>query len=158
MPLRDRFLAKLRDRFANEPLSLRLIFWDGESFEFAAEPHVTIKLHSPRLARHLLTGDIARLGQAYVDGEVEVEGRLQEVLRIGIALAERLGKSMPLRLAARLFARRRHTMAADSAAMSYHYDVSNEFYRLWLDRNMVYSCAYFETGEEDLDTAQETEA
>jgi cyclopropane-fatty-acyl-phospholipid synthase len=37
----------------------------------------------------------------------------------------------------------------------YHYDVSNDFYRLWLDRNMVYSCAYFETGEEDLDTAQE---
>ena len=74
-------------------------------------------------------------------------------MRIGIALAARLGKSMLLRLAARLFARRRHTMAADSAAMSYHYDVSNEFYRLWLDRNMAYSCAYFETGEEDLDTA-----
>jgi len=75
MPLRDRFLAKLRDRFANEPLSLRLIFWDGEAFEFAAEPRVTIKLHSPRLARHFFSGDIAQLGQAYVDDEVE--GRLQ---------------------------------------------------------------------------------
>ena len=38
--------------------------------------------------------------------------------------------------------------------MRFHYDVSNEFYRLWLDRHIVYSCAYFKTGEEDLDTAQ----
>jgi cyclopropane-fatty-acyl-phospholipid synthase len=72
-----------------------------------------------------------------------------------VALAERLGKSSPLRLLGRLVARHRHTLAADAAAVRYHYDVSNEFYRLWLDRNMVYSCAYFETGEEDLDTAQE---
>ena len=155
MSLRDRFLAKLRDRFADDPLSLRLIFWDGGAFEFAPEPRVTIKLRSPRLARLFLAGDIARLGQAYVEGEIDVDGRLQEVLRTGIALAERLGRSMPVRLTARLRAPRQHTTAADSEAIRYHYDVSNEFYRLWLDRNMIYSCAYFETGEEDLDTAQE---
>jgi cyclopropane-fatty-acyl-phospholipid synthase len=51
--------------------------------------------------------------------------------------------------------RLRHSKARDAAAIRYHYDVSNAFYRLWLDRNMVYSCAYFETGDEDLDTAQE---
>ena len=104
MSLRDRFLAKLRDCFANDPLSLRLIFWDGGAFEFAPEPRVTIKLRSPRLARLFLAGDIARLGQAYVEGEIDVEGRLQEVLCTGVALAERLGRSMPVRLAARLLA------------------------------------------------------
>jgi cyclopropane-fatty-acyl-phospholipid synthase len=156
MSLRNQFLTRLRDRVPDDRLPLRVTFWDGEVFEFAAKPRVTIALRTPRLIRHFLTGDIARLGRAYVEGEIEVEGRLQDILQIGIALAERLGKSSPLRAVARLAARRRrHTVAGDAAAVRYHYDVSNDFYRLWLDRNMVYSCAYFETGEEDLDTAQE---
>ena len=50
---------------------------------------------------------------------------------------------------------RRHTPAADQSAIAYHYDVSNEFYQLWLDSRMVYSCAYFSTAGDDLETAQE---
>jgi cyclopropane-fatty-acyl-phospholipid synthase len=50
---------------------------------------------------------------------------------------------------------RRHTQAADQRAIAYHYDVSNEFYQLWLDQRMVYSCAYFAATDEDLDAAQE---
>ena len=73
------------------------------------------------------------------------------MLEIGVSIAERFGKSPSFRI----LGRRRHTVADDAAAVRYHHDVSNDFYRLWLDRNMVYSCAYFETGEEDLDTAQE---
>jgi len=47
-----------------------------------------------------------------------------------------------------------HTKQEDKASIEYHYDVSNDFYQLWLDPNMVYSCAYFEHGTEDLATAQ----
>jgi cyclopropane-fatty-acyl-phospholipid synthase len=47
-----------------------------------------------------------------------------------------------------------HTKSSDKKAIQYHYDVSNEFYKLWLDERMVYSCAYFENGDEDLATAQ----
>lgn len=47
-----------------------------------------------------------------------------------------------------------HTKEGDKASIRYHYDVSNDFYKLWLDRNMVYSCAYFEHGDETLDDAQ----
>ncbi len=155
MSLRSRFLTWLRDRVAMDRLPLRITFWDGEVFEFAAEPQVTIALRTPRLMRYVLTGDIAGLGRAYVEGEIDVEGRLQDILQIGIALAERLGKPSPLRVIARLAGRRRHGVAGDAAAVRYHYDVSNDFYCLWLDRNMIYSCAYFKTGEEDLDTAQE---
>ncbi|OWL94463.1 hypothetical protein CBQ26_16480 [Deinococcus indicus] len=48
-----------------------------------------------------------------------------------------------------------HSRERDQQAISYHYDVSNDFYKLWLDRRMVYSCAYFPTGTETLDGAQE---
>jgi cyclopropane-fatty-acyl-phospholipid synthase len=154
--LRSRVLARLRDRLQGKPLPLRIVFWDGEIFDLASDPLITIRLHSKRLLRFFLTGNMGRLAQAYVEGEIEVEGRIGEVLRVGIALAERIGKLPVLRRAAPVLARlpRRHSKAADARAVRYHYDVSNDFYRLWLDREMVYSCAYFLTGVEDLDTAQ----
>jgi len=155
--LRHRFLVRLGERFAGAPPSLRIKFWDGETFDFTAAPRVTIALNTPRLMRRFLSGDIAGLARAYVRGEIEVEGRLQDVLDIGIGIAEQLGRSRMLRSLGRLAAHRpfRHSRARDAAAIAYHYDVSNEFYRLWLDRLMIYSCAYFISGEEDLDTAQE---
>ena len=50
--------------------------------------------------------------------------------------------------------RSEHDKATDAAAISYHYDLSNDFYGLWLDRELIYSCAYYENGDEDLDQAQ----
>jgi cyclopropane-fatty-acyl-phospholipid synthase len=155
MPLRARVLDKLRDRLAEDRLPLRIVFWDGAVFDFAPAPQVVLTLRSRRLLRHFLTGNIARLGQAYVEGEIDVEGRLQDILLTGIKIADRVGKTAPVRALARLIGRRRHSTADDAAAIRYHYDVSYDFYRLWLDRNMIYSCGYFATGEEDLDTAQE---
>ncbi len=54
----------------------------------------------------------------------------------------------------RLLPVRAHSRAADAEAVRYHYDVSNDFYAAWLDPGMVYSCAYFETGDETLAQAQ----
>jgi len=157
MSLRQRFLDALRARLGAGGLPLRIVFWDGEAFDFAPTPAVTIALNSRRLLRRFLTGDMGRLAEAYVEGELAVDGRVEDVLRVGIALAERLGRAPVLRRLAPLAARlpRRRSKARDAEWVRYHYDVSNEFYRLWLDRRMVYSCAYFMTGAEDLDTAQE---
>ena len=157
MSLRSRLLVRLRDRFGGA-VPLRLVFWDGEAFDLAPAPQVTLALASPRLVRFFATGNIGRLAQAYVEGELAVEGRLQDILRIGIALAEALGRVPLLRRASALvrhLPRVRHSRARDARHVRYHYDVSNDFYRLWLDRHMIYSCAYFADGGEDLDTAQE---
>jgi cyclopropane-fatty-acyl-phospholipid synthase len=154
MSLRSRVLQHLRTRLGGLPL--RLVFWDGEAFDFASEPRITLTLHNRRLARWFLTGNMAALGGAYVSGELGVEGRVEDLLMFGIAVAERVGQSSLLRHLGRLLAhRRKHSKARDAADIRYHYDVSNDFYRLWLDRHMVYSCAYFATGTEDIDTAQE---
>jgi len=149
----DRIHQKLRDN----PPPLRLVFWDGETFDFVAQPCVTITIRSRAMLRMLLVGNFAKLGDAYVAGELTADGRIQDILRIGIDLAERLGKwpiaTRLMRLAA--FVPRPHSRHKDAADISYHYDVSNEFYRLWLDDNMIYSCAYFRTGNEDINAAQE---
>jgi cyclopropane-fatty-acyl-phospholipid synthase len=158
MSLRSRLLAALRARLGAESMPLRIVFWDGEAFDLASDPAVTITLHSRHLLRLFLTGGMGRLAEAYVTGELTADGRIEDVLRVGLALAERLGKMPLLRRLAPLPGMRwgrRHNRERDAAAVRYHYDVSNEFYRLWLDRHMVYSCAYFVTGAEDLDTAQE---
>ena len=154
MPLRNRLFEFLQRRLQGVPL--RVVLWDGERFEFSDAPKITTTLHTRRLGRLMLTGNMAGLGAAYVSGELSVEGEVEDILKVGIALAERVGHAPVLRHIAPLVGKlRRHSKKRDAADVRYHYDVSNEFYRLWLDRHMVYSCAYFRTGTEDLDTAQE---
>ncbi len=158
MPLRRRLLEFLRRRLGDGALPVRIAFWDGEAFDFAPAPVVTITLRSARVLRLFLSGDMGRLGEAYARGEIDVDGRLQDVLRLGIRIAERVGRSRLLRRIGAVAARRprwRHTRARDARAISHHYDVSNAFYALWLDQRMIYSCAYFQTGDEDIATAQE---
>jgi cyclopropane-fatty-acyl-phospholipid synthase len=161
MNVKVRLLTMLRGRLGPQGLPLRLAFWDGEGVDLGPAPKITITLTKPVLLRRLLTGDIDGLGDAYVDGSLMVEGRLGDILGVGTDLARRAGRVAWLGRAAgiagKLAPRRRfrHSRAADAAAISHHYDVSNEFYALWLDRRMVYSCGYFPTGDEDIDAAQE---
>jgi cyclopropane-fatty-acyl-phospholipid synthase len=154
--LRQRMLNYVSSRFAGDPPPLRLIFWDGECFDFATPHRVAITLHSRDAVKMLLRGDFAGLGDAYASGQISVEGHVEDVLQVGISLAERLGKHSLLKHVARLsrFIPRPHSRRKDAKDISFHYDVSNDFYRLWLDRQMIYSCAYFRTGAEDIDTAQ----
>jgi cyclopropane-fatty-acyl-phospholipid synthase len=160
MNIKVRLLTMLRPRLGPEGLPLRLEFWDGKTVDLGPAPKITITLTNRAILRRLLTGDIDGLADAYVDGTLRVEGRLGDILGVGIDLAERAGRIAwlgrvlgPLgKLSPRRF---RHSREADAAAISHHYDVSNEFYALWLDRRMVYSCGYFPTGTEDIDAAQE---
>src|SRR5205823_11537493 len=97
-----------------------------------------------------------RLPDAYVSGQVVVEGNLQRLLRLGYALDPRLFRSNPLRKALLYFATlaRRNSLRGARDNVSHHYDRGNEFYELWLDREMNYSCAYFEDAADDIDKAQ----
>lgn len=156
MSLRQRVLSRIGRSFAEAPPPLRLVFWDGETFDFSPAPVVTITLRSPSLLRFFLTGQMARLGDAYVRGDLVVDGPVEEVLATGIRLAERIGKkASPLvKSLAALGRLRPRNKKSDAANIRRHYDVSNDFYALWLDRTMTYSCAYFRRGDEDIDTAQ----
>lgn len=134
-------------------IPLRLELWDGKQFDFGTQsPKVTVKVPHVSSLTYLLKPTLANLGQAYVEGKLEVEGRVNEIVRVANELASRSLKDAhrPARWTSPL----RHTKKHDADAIQYHYDVSNAFYGVWLDPNMVYSCAYFENGDEDLATAQ----
>lgn len=135
-------------------LPVRVDLWAGKPIDLGnfSTPLVTIKLKSPTAVAYLLDPSLDNLGEAYIKGKIDVEGRLSDIIAMGYALADSsVRKNGTLAKVAQFF---QHTKASDRKAIQYHYDVSNEFYHLWLDENMVYSCAYFEIGNEDLDTAQ----
>lgn len=133
-------------------LPLRVELWNGQRFDFSPEPpRVTIRVPDARAVRYLLTPSLYNLGTAYVEGAIDVSGRATDMIDVVGALASSGVKRN--RLMHRLH-RITHTRDVDAEAVRYHYDVSNEFYRAWLDPGMVYSCAYFENGDETLAEAQ----
>ena len=138
---------------ARATLPLRLQLWNGRHFDFSARaPEVTIRVPTPSALTYLLNPTLDNLGRAYVEGKLEVEGHLRAIIEVANALAEQ-GFAQGSRLG-QLFRPRPHSRKQDASAIQYHYDVSNAFYQCFLDPNMVYSCAYYETGTEDLATAQ----
>lgn len=143
----EKTIAALRSR-TEVPLAIEL--WNGRRYELGEEPSVTVRVRAAEALKRIASPDFASLGEAYVEGDLELDGPIEEALRAveQLARAWKAGAGHRPPQAA-------HTRRSDRDAIRYHYDVSNDFYRLWLDRRMVYSCAYFRTGAEDLDTAQE---
>jgi cyclopropane-fatty-acyl-phospholipid synthase len=131
---------------------LRVALWNGEQIDFSPDPpRVTIHLPEPAAVRFLLSPSLYKLGSAYVEGAIDVSGRACDMIAVVSALAAH-GRQRPRWLDALRAAV--HTRSTDAADVRYHYDVSNAFYAAWLDPAMVYSCAYFENGNETLAEAQ----
>ena len=136
-------------------IPLRLELWNGQQYDLGHDaPQVTIRVPGVTALSYLLKPTLDNLGTAYVEGKLEVKGKLNAIVSIANALAEAGLSSSGEGKIARFKRHFKHTKEADSEAIRYHYDVSNEFYQEWLDPNMVYSCGYFENGDEDLTTAQ----
>ena len=143
-------LAQLPPALQKLQLPLRLRLWDGHEFSFGLTPSVTIVVKDPALVAEFTHPSLDLLGSAFVEGRLELEGSISEVIRVCDELSQALIEeedTAPSRV--------HHDKATDAASISYHYDLSNDFYQLWLDRDMAYSCGYFETGEESLDEAQQ---
>jgi cyclopropane-fatty-acyl-phospholipid synthase len=141
--------VRLRD---SHPTPLRLSLWNGRSLDFGPDPKVTIVVPQKRALRCFLPPDLMKLGEAYVEGRIRVEGSLRDIFDANARLVQAAARPDRLR---RLLRAVNHTAQRDRQAIQYHYDVSDEFYRLFLDRNMVYSCAYFCNDADTLEQAQE---
>jgi cyclopropane-fatty-acyl-phospholipid synthase len=146
----EKMVGELRAQ-ASLPLAIEL--WNGRRYALGEQPTVTLRVPSASSLKYLMNADLAKLGEAYVEGLLEIEGPIGDAIRAAESLAQRLGGDRRGRAPALL--RNLHSKKSDAAAIRYHYDVSNDFYGLWLDARMVYSCAYFKTGEESIELAQE---
>ncbi|MEU0820229.1 cyclopropane-fatty-acyl-phospholipid synthase family protein [Streptomyces mirabilis] len=170
-------LAALAENALGGPLPVRLRTWDGTEAGPPDGPVVVVR--SRRALRRLLwePGELG-LAQAYVNGELDIEGDLGRGLRTlwaaarernlhaprltltdrahAVGTAVRLGAAGPRPAPPASQARLRgglHSKARDRAAVSHHYDLSNAFYRLLLDETMAYSCGYWASGDPDFTPA-----
>lgn len=140
----------------NLDLPARIIMWDGHTLDLGNfdTPRVTLRVTSAAAIPYLLNPTLDSLGEAYIQGKIDITGNLQDIIGMGFTIAQATAETSPDRLG-RVVRYFTHTKKSDKASIQYHYDVSNAFYALWLDPGMVYSCAYFEQGNEDLATAQQ---
>lgn len=167
--------AGLLERLFPAPRRFGIRLWDGT--ELPAESRSSFQLvfnHAGALRRMFKPPVELSLGEAFILNDFDIEGDIfsafplmesiatrsfsaGEIVGVGLGLAA-LPASSPARAKGRGPAQLRgavHSRERDLLAVQYHYDVGNDFYSLWLDKNLQYSCGYFPSGAEDLDTAQE---
>jgi cyclopropane-fatty-acyl-phospholipid synthase len=159
------------------PRDFAVRFWDGSRWE--PEPgqpaRYTLVLQHPGAVRAMFWPPRpVTLAEAYIYDDFDVEGELESlwlvfkylkdkhwslpdrlrfvtrVLRLPSGHRPHVGGPQRARLRGT-----RHSLERDRQAVGYHYNVSNDFYALWLDSRMVYTCAYFHTPEDSIDAAQE---
>jgi len=155
--------------------NLNVRLWDGSMWPDENPRVATLVLNRPGALREmLLPGTETGIGEAYLDLAFDVEGNIEAAFELADHLMEqtngwtkKLGLGYLLRqLPERPFPNDRckhqarlsgdrHSMKRDCEAISFHYNVSNDFYALWLDKTMAYSCAYFHQPTDNLKTAQE---
>jgi len=128
-----------------------------------ADADVTLRAAGLAPLSHLATGQVGRLAEDYVEGRIEIDGSMRAVVEVAAGLVH----GDPTEAAARgplgwwreLLHRgkslQQHRPDADAKQVEFHYDVSDDFYALWLDPRRVYSCAYFRRPELTIAQAQE---
>jgi cyclopropane-fatty-acyl-phospholipid synthase len=142
----------IEHRYAGLGVPVELELPDGASVRLADRAEVRIVARSLAGLRALARPGMGRLAAAYVHGDLDFSGSARRMLGI----AERLVGDVRHDHEAMAARMRRfvHQRRGNRANISHHYDVSNAFYRLWLDERMVYSCAYFRRDDDSLDAAQ----
>jgi cyclopropane-fatty-acyl-phospholipid synthase len=130
---------------------VRVVLWDGREVDFDENPRVTIRVKGLQAASALKHPSLLTLAEAYVEGGVDFEGNVRDVIESAAAISKAAG---PFQNESRASYGEKHSRKEDREAIRSHYDVSNEFYALWLDPRMVYSCAYFKQESDTLEIAQ----
>lgn len=146
---RVRHLADEVRVHGGQPLDILLP--DGSRVNLGLPPQAVLSVHDPDVLSELAHPTLGTLAEAFINGRIDVDGDIMTAIVAAERLANAAGSPVTSRIDA---APNDHPPHQDRADIRHHYDVGNDFYRLWLDERMVYSCAYFETGEETIDVAQ----
>ena len=159
-----------------QPRDFDIRFWDGSTWhaEESSPAKFTLILNHPEALQNMFSPPLeVALGESYAYGDYDIEGDFESAFRLADYLiehewkfADRVNIALQLaRVRSKLPSRadslqaslhgRKHSESRDRLAVTHHYNLSNEFFALWLDPRLVYSCAYFASPDQDLAGAQE---
>jgi cyclopropane-fatty-acyl-phospholipid synthase len=162
MTLSSLLRSPTEQQMAGLPLPCSVALPDGQRIG-AREPRLLFVIRDLRALLHLTQGAIGRLAEDYVEGRLDIEGNMHDLM----AAAPALLRSDPTHethgwlmnhlshTKRAVWERMHHSRAKDAAQVQHHYDVSDDFYALWLDPLRVYSCAYFSSQDMSLAEAQQ---
>ena len=142
----------IANRYGGRNLPVTLVLPDGGRVPLSSEPEIEIAARTWRGLKALAAPALGALARAYVKNDIDFTGSARRAAAIAEGMVGEIAHGRTsLTTRWRVW---RHQRRSNRANIGYHYDVSNAFYRLWLDRQLVYSCAYFPTDDATLDDAQ----
>lgn len=135
---------------------IEVLLWDGRAVRVGDDPpRVRLRLLDRRALIKLLFNPDLEFGELYTEGRLQIDGDLIETLEIVSASApEYRARGWLERILAYAYLLKRNTLARARDNIHHHYDLGNEFYRLWLDERMIYTCAYYAQPDMTLERAQ----
>ena len=151
-----KFLSALNEKDAN--ISFEVRFWDGETLRFGTnEPAFVLILNTMKATKRIFVSGTLGFGEEYMAGNIDVEGDFKKLMQLGTMPAfENLKLSFGTKLGMLFqYLKTLNSIIQSRKNISHHYDRGNNFYRLWLDKSMSYSCAYFRTENDSLEQAQQ---
>jgi len=140
-------------RYGGRELPVALELPDGHRLALSKQPEIDIYARTLSGLKALAQPELGKLARAYVHGDIDFSGSARRILAIAEGLVGSVAHGHEaLRARVRGWINQHRSNRTN---IGYHYDVSNAFYKLWLDQRMVYSCAYFKTESDSLDLAQQ---
>jgi cyclopropane-fatty-acyl-phospholipid synthase len=149
------FLGKVYDSLGKPPIRL-VLGNEGDIPRHIDKPVATVSISGHRTLAKLVFYPEIGFGDGYADGSIRVNGDLVRTLEIVLrSMKKARGSGWASRMMSRwLDFIQENTLRGSARNIHHHYDLSNDFYKLWLDRQMVYTCAYFPTPSTPLEEAQ----
>lgn len=128
------------------PMPVSLELQDGQKLG-ATDAKIHLIIKDASVLSHFAAGEVGVLGEDYVDGKFEFDGSMRDLMRMAASIlpgspVDNAQYGGFAALIHKLVSVWRHSIERDARQIEFHYDLSDEFYALWLDPRRVYSCAY----------------
>lgn len=147
--LKEKAMVHFLNRFTDYPFLVR---WEGHEEKVGhGNPMFAVNIKKKIPVKELTESTSLALGEAYMKGKLEVEGDLYEVLDHFLGQMDKFEVNR-VKLKGLLYTS--NSRKNQKKEVSFHYDIGNDFYKLWLDETLSYSCGYFKTDEDTLYEAQ----
>lgn len=151
MEINKNIVKSIAEHLSDRPFDLE--YWDGEIIKYGeGEPEFKLIIKNFPSKKELLSDPSVALGEAYMKGDIDIEGDLQKFFESIIRNKDSfMNKNTVFRLASKIKA---PSLIKSKKDIAHHYDIGNDFYSLWLDKTMSYSCGYFKNPTDTLYDAQ----
>jgi cyclopropane-fatty-acyl-phospholipid synthase len=131
-------------------IPFQINYWDGTSTLYGGDKPLVILTFKEKISvMKFVKEPVMSFSEAYMDGIIEIEGKIEDVIKLASKNKEKLWTNVLSSIIAKVGSKRKQ-----KDNVQHHYDIGNDFYSLWLDETLSYSCAYFRSKEDSLKQAQ----